>query len=208
MFDRLGSTSSFFPRFRRTSFFAAIALPVVMSLGCGRNEIVAPTASATIGQFTVDASADWAYFSLSSGAAAPQTAAATSTAWDIAFKATSVMLNGGANGPAGMTGFCICQNGAATDDQILAMTPDNQDAGFTTVTASSIPTSDSSWTSDVFDTHAWYRYNITGDHHISPTFDVYLIKRGSTVYKLQLINYYGPAGEVRQISGRFSQVQN
>ena len=40
---------------------------------------------------------------------------ATSTDWDLAFFATSVMLNGGEAGPAGVVGHCLCRNANATD---------------------------------------------------------------------------------------------
>lgn len=175
--------------------------------GCSRSEIVAPHDTISpVGQFTANASTDWAYVDLSTGDTTAQTDASTSTNWDIAFKTTSVMLNGGANGPGGVTGYCLCQNATATDDAILAMTPESEEPAFTETTAASVPTSASVWDPDVFANDPWYKYDLAGDHHISPTFNVYLVKRGATVYKLQLINYYGPAGETRQITVRYSKV--
>ena len=52
----------------------------------------------------------------------------------------------------------------------------------------------------VFAGSPWYRYNIdaSAPNHIHPTFNVYLVKRGADVYKVQLIGYYGPAGESRR----------
>ena len=191
-----------------TPYIAAVGVLVTAGLvsGCSRDEITAPEAP-VVGQFTVDASKSWAYVDLTSGDTVPQADAATSTSWDVGFNATSVQLNGGTHGPAGVTGFCVCQNAAATNDQILAMTPDNQEAAFTNVTSASIPVVDDKWTSDVFATNPWYRYDLAGDHRISPTFDVYFVKRGSTVYKLQVINYYGAAGETRRITVRYSKVR-
>ncbi len=58
----------------------------------------------------------------------------------------------------------------------------------------------------VFNSHPWYRYNLTGENIIHPTFDVYLIKRGDDVYKVQLINYYGSAGEPRHITLRYARL--
>lgn len=191
----------------RTPYFAAIVVVAAgVASGCSRSEITAP-ATATVGQFTVDASKAWVYVDLSSGAAVAQTDAAASTTWDIGLNATSVQLNGGANGPAGVMGFCVCQNAAATNDQILQMTADNQDASFSSVTSASIPVVDGKWTSDAFTANPWYRYDLAGDHRVSPTFDVYFVKRGTTVYKLQIVNYYGTAGEARQITVRYSKVR-
>ena len=67
------------------------------------------------------------------------------------------------------------------------------------------------WTVDsfggVFVTSPWYRYNITGtDNQIWPNFNVYLIKDGDAVYKVQIISYYGPTGTSRQITLRTSRV--
>jgi HmuY protein len=58
----------------------------------------------------------------------------------------------------------------------------------------------------VFGSHPWYKYNLTGENIIHPTFDVYLIKRGDAVYKVQLIDYYSPAGDPRNISFRYARL--
>jgi hypothetical protein len=51
----------------------------------------------------------------------------------------------------------------------------------------------------------WYRYNITGtDNQIWPTYDVYLVRRGSDVYKVQLVGYYDAGGRSRQITVRYA----
>lgn len=39
-----------------------------------------------------------------------------------------------------------------------------------------------------------FRYNLAGDNRLSPTFNTYLVKAGTRVYKLQVINYYSAAG--------------
>lgn len=178
---------------------------MLLFAGCNRGEITMPVTASTE-QITVDASTAWAYVDLSSGASVAQTDAQLSSTWDIGFNATNVALNGGPSGPAGVTGYCVCQNAGATNDAILAMTPESEAADFTSVTGADIPVSASSWSSDVFATSKWYEYDLLGDHRISPTFDVYLVKRGATVYKLQIINYYGPAGESRRISFRYARL--
>ena len=58
----------------------------------------------------------------------------------------------------------------------------------------------------VFATQPWYEYNILGDHRISPNFNVYLVKRGSEVYKVQLISYYATDGTSRQITVRYARL--
>ncbi len=62
--------------------------------------------------------------------------------------------------------------------------------------------------SGVFVSKPWYRYNITGtDNQIWPTYNVYLVKRGSETYKVQLTSYYGTTGTSRQITIRYARLQ-
>ncbi len=308
---------------------------------------------------TLDGSAGWAYADLD--AASPAVAVANPGAnadWDIAVNATNVMLNGGQAGPGGVLGWCLCQNEAATDAQVMALTADASLAAFTGATAAVAPTDAAAWRVDsltsaisgwwsynstthvvaanpakafyvrtaegtayaklrvvsladaqrahagtvtleyavqpsataamgetrrvtldlsggrvyfdlltgaagtaadwdvalegydirvnggasgsgqagavaateafadiasaasppatafrgdsyggVFRTRPWYRYNLTGsDHQVWPTFNVYLLKRGDTLFKVQLTSYYGPAGEPRRITLRYAKL--
>lgn len=308
---------------------------------------------------TLDGSTAWAYADLDAATPAITVAnPSTNADWDVAVNATSVMLNGGQAGPAGMLGWCLCQNGAATDAQVQAFTPETQLAAFTAVTAASAPADPAAWRADslasaisgwwtynptthvvsadpsktflvrtaegaafakvhvtaladatqahagkvslefavqpsataplgakkqvtvdasggrvyfdlvngavstaadwdlalegydirvnggasgggqagavvssdpfdsitnaaappasvfkgdsyggIFKTKPWYRYNLTGsDHQIWPTFDVYLLRRGSTLYKVQVTSYYGSAGEPRRITLRYARL--
>ena len=320
--------------------------------GCSSDDVTAPPAPVE-GAFTVNASRQWTYVNLADSAlASPAPSATQSSAWDIAFLGTNVTLNGGAAGPGGVSGFCVCQNAAATDDQVLAMTAESERADFDAVTnvpagatfgddvltpaiggwytgtgasaiadpektflvrlsdslayakvritsivgasvtspgqvtleyavqssptatlgsvqsltvdlstgaksvdlnSGTVITSATDWDlrldgfsilvnggisgsgkggaaaatgsfasittakaqdqayqidryAGVFDTSRYYRYNIEGDHRISPTFDVYLIKRGSAVYKLQIIDYYDATNQPRYISFRYRQI--
>lgn len=310
---------------------------------------------------TVDASSDWALVAFDGEEANSVTVAdpAMSDAWDMGFFATSVMLNGGAAGPAGVVGHCLCQNASASDADVLGMTPESELSDFEAVSAADIPTAEDAWTGDalapamdgwysynpsthtvsadssqawkvrtasgdgyakfrvtgiadatqqhagevtfeyavqssagaafeatqtdtadvsagpvyfdletgsvvvetdawdlqfegwhirvnggvsgsgevgavlagesfgditdasdvpgqvyagdafggVFDAQPWYRYNLDGNHQIWPTFDVYLIRRGDAVYKVQLTSYYGPTGDSRQITFRYAWLQ-
>jgi hypothetical protein len=158
---------------------------------------------------TVDASEEeeWAFVALGSTPVQVSVANATaSTAWDLGFQKTAVKANGGEDGPGEVLVFCVCQNAGATNEEIMAMTSASEFADFEGVTARDIPSNPASWSSVTFENNRWYRYNLTGQHLIWPTFDVYLVKRGGDVFKVQLINYYGPAGEQRHITFRSSQL--
>jgi len=339
--------------------FSMIATVAAIAAACNDSDSTGPDVP-QIATLTVDASQGWAYVAFDGDTAevVQVSDAAASTAWDMAFQATSVMLNGGAAGPAGVVGYCVCQNANATDAEVVAMTPESELADFEAVTASQIPTDASAWESDalapaisgwyaydfathtvsaapekvwmvrtasgsayakfhvtaiegasqahagrvtvefavqpsagaafgetkqvvvdvstgpvyldletaavvsggtdwdlrfegwtirvnggvsgsgnagavlsgmtfdevtdasglgalykgdafggVFAEHPWYRYNLQGNHQIWPTYDVYLIRRGDAVYKVQLIGYYGPAGESRRVTFRYERLQ-
>ena len=335
-------------RFRFARRAVAAAAAVVLPLAACSDAVTDPPVLAE-GEFTVDASTSWKYVSLSDSAVVAPVSPRESSAWDIAFFSTNVTLNGGAAGPGGVSGACICQNASATDAQVLAMTAASELADFESV--SSVPagisfstdvltpamrawytgsgasavadpakvflvrlsdgtsfakvhvtgiagasatgfgsvtleyavqttaaaafgatrtitvatnsavdldtdaatTSATAWDvrlegltllvnggvsgpgsaavadgtesfaatttastqpqayrtdryAGVFGTTPWYRYNLAGDNRISPTFNVYLIKRGTAVYKLQVINYYSATGTPRQITFRYQQI--
>lgn len=58
----------------------------------------------------------------------------------------------------------------------------------------------------VFGTSRFYKYNLGGDNRITPTFDVYLVKRGNITYKLQITSYYNATGQPRYITFRYAQI--
>ena len=341
--------------FRRALVGPAALLAVGFLGACSSDDTVAPVQPAS-GTFTVDARSGFVYVSLADSAlVVPTPSASESAAWDLALFATNITLNGGQAGPGGVTGFCVCQNSAASpsNEQWLAMTPQSELADFeavtgvpagatftsevlapaitgwyggsaATATASAdsvyfVRFSDSSgvakvrvtnlagptaahagvltleyataanadadfgapatvqldlatgaksfdfqtgqvttsatawdlrldgWTmrvnggvsgpgkggatrvagttfaaatpastsanafridsySGVFGSSRFYKYNIGGDNRITPTFDVYLLKRGSDVYKLQITNYYNATGQARHITFRYEQI--
>lgn len=157
---------------------------------------------------TLDASTAWAYTDLQgdTAVAVPVADATTSASWDLGFMATGVRLNGGEAGPGGMVAYCVCQNAAATDADILAFTAAGELGDFEAVTAAQIPAEASAWSATAISDTPWYRYNLTGNHDIAPTYNVYLVRRGSEVYKIQIIGYYDPAGKTRQITFRYVQL--
>ena len=115
----------------------------------------------------------------------------TPTAWDIRLEGTNLLVNSGVSGPGS------------------AAVADGTTSFATTTTASTQP---QAYRGDryagIFGTTPWYRYNLAGDNRITPTFDVYLIKRGAAVYKLQVINYYSASGAPRNITFRYQQIAN
>jgi hypothetical protein len=184
---------------------AGLAVAVSLAAGCsGENGTDGPPQGATYDSITVDASAGWA--AVRFGDPAVQVAVsdlASSDAWDIAFNATSVMLNGGDAGPGEVSGYCVCQNAAATDEALTNMTPASELADFLSVTSAQVP-SDADAFGEVFAASKWYRYNLEGEHQIWPTYDVYLIRRGGVVYKVQITGYYSATGAARHITFRYA----
>lgn len=340
-----------------------VALFGMLSAGlaaCSESDPVGPGEEEDVETLTVDASEGWALVALGDEAhVVTAEDAQASEAWDLGFFATDVMLNGGAAGPGGVMGYCVCQNASATDDDVIAMTADSELQDFRSVDASALPDSAEAWVTDalapaidgwyaydpaahvvsaapehvwkvrtasgtsyakfhvtgledatqehagqvtfeyavqpqqgaafgsavsatvdvsagvahvdletgaevepdadwdlrfegyeirvnggisgdaqagaalastsfeeitdasdlpegvyqgdafggVFVEHPWYRYNLEDRHQIWPTYDVFLVQRGDELYKIQVINYYGPTGDSRQITFRYARVR-
>lgn len=114
----------------------------------------------------------------------------TAAEWDMRLVGWNILVNGGVSGP-----------GAAA----VATTS----ASFASLTTAS-GTPPQAYRADayagIFGTSQWYKYNLAGDNRISPTFDVYLVKRGSAVYKLQITNYYSATGQPRRITFRYKRI--
>lgn len=332
-----------------------VALLAALALGaCATDQVAGNADLVTEGTFTVDASTSWRYVNLSDSAlVVPSPSASESGAWDIAFNATNVTLNGGEAGPGGITAACICQNAAATGDEVLLMTAESERADFDAVTTvpagltwysdaltpalagwftgagataaadpsrswlvrlrdstgyavvrvasvaapsatsagvvtlefalqpnaaaplgavqslqvdlttpgakrvdlatGALTTSATDWDlrlegftirvnggvsgagkggaalntaafeatttavtqanayrtdvyAGVFGAHRYYRYNLAGDHRISPSFDVYLLRRGTTTWKVQVVSYYSATGTPRQVTFRWERI--
>lgn len=180
----------------RTAFLAVMAATLVLT-----TSVAAQTTTQT-----VLSAEDWVFVSLS--AEEPVVAVtnpATSDAWDIAFQGTSVMVNGDAAGPGGVTAACICQNLWATNDELQLMSPTTELADFESVTAATIP-ADITWHPATFAATPWFKYNLRDEHMIWPTYNVYLLKRGETIYKFQVIGYYGPTGDPRHVTYRYERI--
>lgn len=188
---------------------SAVIAGVLVGSGCSGSS-TAPDPGFPAATFSVDASGDAVYVRLGDPATAVSVSdAATSAAWDLGFQQLSVVVNGGESGPGGVEVHCVCQNSSATDAQVMEMTSASELGDFEAVTSAAIPDSPGAWSSTGLDEAPWYRYFLSGPgaHHVWPTYEVYLIRRGSTVYKVQFIGYYGPAGESRQITFRYGRLQ-
>jgi hypothetical protein len=152
---------------------------------------------------TVDASTGPVYLALGSAAGVVMVADPDASAeWDIAFNGTEVMLNRA----AGVTATCLCANQDATPDELMEMTPASELAAFQEVNAQNIPADDAAWSGTVFGELRWYWYDITGGHMIWPTYDVYLVRRGNRIHKLQITGYYSESGVPRQVTLRYEPI--
>lgn len=141
-----------------------------------------PSGGASYDSLTVDASASWAAVQLGDPATQLSVSDLHSSAdWDIAFDVTSVEVNGGASGPGGVIAYCLCENANATDAQVEGMSPANQLATFTNVTAAQIPSDASVWQADsvALAITGWYSYNL--DTHVvsAAPDDVWLVRTTS-----------------------------
>ena len=116
--------------------------------------------------------------------------------WDLELSGYAIRVNGGISGDG--------EAGAAKIDTPFEEVTD----------ASELPTG--VYAGDAFGGvfasaepgRAWYRYNLDGNHQIWPTQNVYLIRAGDDVYKVQLTGYYHPdSGDSRHISFRYQRLE-
>lgn len=152
---------------------------------------IQPSAGAAFGAVqtrTLNLTAGPIYLDLTAGEVA------ATADWDLKLSGYEIRLNGGVSGTGGVS--------AVIDETMPFTQMTAQYASFAPAVA---------YRSDsfggVFVTSPWYSYNITGtDNQIWPNFNVYLVRDGDTVYKVQIISYYGPTGTSRQITLRTSRV--
>ena len=52
-----------------------------------------------------------------------------------------------------------------------------------------------------------FLYNLAGDNRLSPTFNIFLVKIGSSVYKLQVVSYYSTTGDSGHPTIRYEKIQ-
>lgn len=61
--------------------------------------------------------------------------------------------------------------------------------------------------SDALTTYPWYAYNLQSNNKIWPNYRVYLIKKDSTIYKMQVTGYYKKDGASGYISLKIKRMQ-
>lgn len=143
----------------------------------------ARTATITVGSAPV-------HFDLIAG-----TTVSASATWDIRFDGFLIRANSGASGGEGiLVAPPVDANFATLDLAALRATP-NRDFGQDAL-------------GGPFGARPWYRYNVTGtDLQIWPTFNVYLVKKGTQVFKVQLTGYYDTQGQSRRITVRSARLR-
>jgi len=185
---RKGTSTPIFSKFRVTALQGAAASgpsEVTIEYATQPSSGAAFNATSTA---NIDLASGPVYFSFASGVV---TAA---DAWDLLFDGWVIRVNGGVSG-----------NGGISAVSAESYPFNTIDAAF----AASIPSA--AYSTDayggVFASHPWYRYNLTGtDHQIWPTYDIYLIRRGNEVFKIQFIGYYNEAGQSGNVTLRYARV--
>lgn len=187
---RRGSTAITLGKLRVTSIANASAANAGV---IGFEFAVQPTAGMPFGsvtQTTVDVRQGPVYYDLTNKVTT--TAAGT---WDLRFSGHEIRINGGVSGTGSVMTVVDNTTPFATIDAAYA------------ATAPVVAYKRDAY-SGVFVGKPWYKYNITGtDNQIWPLFNVYLVKRGSEVYKVQLTSYYSTAGTSRQVTLRSARLR-
>ena len=181
---------------------------LLATTSCSESSPSAPLApdEPDISTFTVNASDTWAFIAFDGELIRVVSVAdpAASSAWDIGFYGTSVMLNGGGAGPSDVRGYCICQNDGASDEQVMELSAEGELAAFDAISAADGPSDEDAWTSDSLQPSIdeWYTYDVA-THTISATPDrVWYVRTasGDAFAKLHVTDIVNPtqasAGQV------------
>ena len=140
---------------------------------------------------TVDVSSGPVYVDLLTGSVSDE------SDWDLLLSGYMIQLNGGVSGSGGAGAWAVEEEFAAITDASDAQDSRQYRAdGLGGVFAA-----------DADDAVKFYRYDLAGEHHIWPTFNVYLIRTGEGVYKMQVVNYYDEVGEARHITFRYELLE-
>jgi hypothetical protein len=124
-------------------------------------------------------------------------------AWDVTFTGYKIFVNGGASGTGGVTVLPIITGTQpyAPFDQVtkaLVATVPPFDGFSADVSGGAFVSADKS--------RKWYRYNLTGNHDITPTFNTYLVKTPAGIFKVQVTSYYNTVGVGNYISIRSAKI--
>jgi len=164
-------------------YFTALAMLSAI-VGCSESTVVEPPAVSGSTMTTVqDIQADtgktgqFTFFSLRDSSVVSHSDSATSR-WDIGFRGTTLIVNGGASGP-GQGGALVLYN---VDFDAVKEVPAQGYAVDTSATQLAIPTSSG---------NGWYTYN-PETHIITPTTGVVIAVRTADgrYAKLKIVSYY------------------
>ena len=105
-----------------------------------------------------------------------------------------------------LTGFTIRVNGGVSGTGAGRASP--MPNGFTYANIQPNTNPAPAFTADaysgVFGAHPWSIYNLVGNMQVTPTYDVYLLRRGNRTYKVQLTSYYNATRQSRRITFRYA----
>lgn len=161
-----------------------VALAAALA-ACSSSDSTAPVTPPVTAQLTVDATSTYAYVKLGTPAQVVTVAdPSTSGAWDLAFFATNVIVNGGAVGPGAVTAYCVCQNANVADAALKDLTAASQLAAFEAVGAAAIP-ADASFSSDELTPaiSGWYS-GAAGAAAAAVPARTWLLRKGTTAVTL------------------------
>ena len=165
---------------RRTILLAA----ALIASACSSEETLGPGPTATQ-QITTDSAGTWVYLRFGDVAEKVTVSSpTTSTNWHMAFNGTSVMLNGGAAGPGGVKGYCICQNGSPTNEQVAAMSASAELADFEAITAEDIPDASAFVTDEIDPAIAGWYEGAAGASATADAGETFLISQGAGASRL------------------------
>lgn len=172
------------PRRALRAFALALLLPAI---AC-ESDSSGPGTPEGPGVVEIDASSNSAftYFRLSDGAIVSVANPTSSNDWDIAFRRFAVKLNGGVAGPKGVLGYNLENNNDATDEEVLAFTPENQLTAFEAVDAGDVP-DEASFEAEGLgpDFSTWFRFDpVSGGLVANPAAAWKLRRSGGTTYGL------------------------
>lgn len=175
-------------RYHSRRALRACALAFLLpAMACESDSSGSPTPDEP-GVVELDASSSSAftYFRLSDGAVVAVTDPTTSDEWDIAFRRFAVKLNGGVAGGKGVVGYNLENNATATNEQVLAFTPENQLAAFEAIDGGDVP-ADAEFDGEGLgpDYSTWFRFDPVSGGLVANPAAAWKIKRsGGTTYGL------------------------
>jgi hypothetical protein len=136
------------------------------------------------------------YVNLSTGT----TSVSSTAAWDIALQGYTITVNGGASGSGNVGAVPLVPSTFYTSYAAITAIP----VGATGIPSSAFATDGAG---GAFLASAPYRYDPTS-HQVYPTYDVYLVKRGTDVYKVQVASYYSTTGVFGYVTLRYEKLSN